>query len=84
MSGILNLREIKRTRKTHTCNHCDRTIPKGSPATYGFGDLYDEGRIEAAYLCIQCSPHPLQVSVTRRTGGTVQRIADPETTVIDG
>ena len=49
-------KHIKKTRKSHKCVFCGRTIPAGSPNIYNWAGLY-EGVFQNSYACNWCEDH---------------------------
>ncbi len=44
---------IKKTRKDHRCEYCQRTIPKGSPNIYHWKGTMDN-EMQSSYACHWC------------------------------
>jgi hypothetical protein len=47
---------VKKTRKDHSCEHCGRTIPKGSPNIRHWKGNMD-GELQSSYACHWCDEH---------------------------
>jgi len=52
-----NCKDIKATKKEHTCMVCDRKIPIGQPA-YNIAGKY-EGEMQTDYTCMFCRNHEI-------------------------
>ena len=54
--AFCEVKHIKKTRKSHKCEFCGRTIPAGSPNIYNWAGLY-EGDFQNSYACNWCEDH---------------------------
>ena len=54
--AFCEVKHVKKTRKSHKCEFCGRTIPAGSPNIYNWAGLY-EGDFQNSYACHWCEDH---------------------------
>ena len=64
---ILKIRHVKKSRKVHFCDWCNKEIWKGKPYTYLYGSAHRVEKPYAVRYCPACQAEHEQMKVAKET-----------------